>query len=51
MRRLILLLMAITLLAALCLACGGGDEFIEWQREIGERQREGLPTSTRCGRC
>ena len=46
MRRLLIALLAIAILAALCLGCGGGDEFIEWQRDFLERQREGLPTST-----
>ena len=45
--KLTLLLLAILLLATLTPACDGpGDEWVEWQGDVLERQRQGLPTST-----
>ncbi len=38
-----LLLTLIILLATLTLACGPGGEWIEWQQDVLENQREGLP--------
>ena len=46
MRRLLIALLAIAILAALTLGCGGGGEWVEWQGDVLERQRDGLPTST-----
>jgi len=46
MKRTIVLLFAIVLLATLILACGPSDEWIKRQSEHLERQRQGLPTWT-----
>ena len=45
MRRLLIALLAIVILAALCLGCISED-WQTWQGDVLERQREGLPTST-----
>ena len=45
MKRLLIALLTITLLAALMLGCISED-WQTWQGDVLERQREGLPTST-----
>jgi len=44
MKRTIVLLLAIVMIAALILACGPSDEWLKRQSEHLERQRQGLPT-------
>lgn len=37
------LLLTPLILATLTLACGPGGDWIEWQQDVLENQREGLP--------
>jgi len=46
MKRTIVLLLAIVMIAALILACGPSDEWLKRQNDHLERQRQGLPTWT-----
>jgi hypothetical protein len=45
MKRLLVILLAIIILSTLTLGCIT-EEWETWQREVGERQRDGLPTNT-----
>jgi len=46
MKRTLILILTIILLATLTLACAGGDDWQKWQGDVLERQRQGLPTWT-----